>query len=115
MLEANREGDLDVVKILAEADPETVTAADRFIALGLVCQAGSVEFMQYLLSKGLTLSTHEPWVVSSITICMTSSPFSGFIFNSGMFSQLSEATILDAFAIAMQDDNFLVMRSLFLR
>lgn len=112
MLEATRKGDLDVIRMLAEYDPETVAVADRFSADGLIYHAGSVEVMQYLLSQGLSPFTHQPALFSSITICTTSSRFTGFIFNSGLLSQTKEALISEAFAFAVDNDQFPVIRRL---
>lgn len=113
MLRATCEGDLDVIRILVEADPEAVTAADRFSADGLIYHAGSVEVMQYLLSQGLSPFTHEPALFSPITICTISPQFSGFIFNSGLLPQSSEALIADAFATALDEDKIPVIKNLY--
>lgn len=112
---ATRNGNLDAIKILAEADPEIVTAADRFSAHGLIHHAGleSVEVMQYLLSQGISPFTHGPYLFSSITISMISSPCPEFFFNSGWMSQSNEALIADAFAFALDDDKVPVIRNLY--
>lgn len=113
ILEATREGDLELLKILAEADPETLRAADRFTSNGLMYLPDSVPVFQYLLAQGLSLFNHEHFVFSAVTINTTVSRSNAFIFNSGLLSQCTEELMADAFAYALDVGRYTVIKWLY--
>lgn len=92
-------GDLDVVKVLAEADPETLKSVDQYCCNDLLSSAGSAVVFQYLVSQGA-----DPFNViqdrsTAVTFHMfPTSLLRGFIFNSGLASECAEEPL--AFEVA---------------
>lgn len=107
-------GDLEVVKILAEAAPETLKWVDQFSADDVIYAAGSADVFQYLVSQG-----SDPFKVTetrkaAITFHMASrSLLSPFIFNSGLISHASEESIVFPFAFAAGNNELWVIKSLY--
>lgn len=87
-------GDLEVVKILAEADSEILKHKDQFSADESLQDAGSPEIFQYLVSQGSDPSRtcDRKWSAIAFHVDPTSS-LRGFIFNSGLASQASEESL----------------------
>lgn len=112
MIEATSEGDLELIRILAEADPEILRAADQFAMGGLLNDSGSVEVFQYLLSEGLRPLNFETADISLIAIKISADEFSAFIFNSGLLRQATEGQISLAFFSAVVEDRFSILKRL---
>lgn len=98
---AIRNGDLEVVKILAEADPETLKGVDQFSANNLLRVAGSVEVFQYLVSQGTSPFSVMGFRPSAIGVHVhRTSSLSAYIFNSGLASQSAEEPLAQALTFA---------------
>lgn len=113
MIEATSEGDLEVIRILAEADPEILKAADRFTMSGLLNESGSVEVFQYLLSQGLRPLDFKIADISIIAFKTDADEFSAFIFNSGLLRQATEGQVSIAFFSAVVEDKFPILKRLY--
>lgn len=113
MIEATSKGDLEVIRILAEANPEILKAADRFTMAGLLNESGSVEVFQYLLSQGLRPLDFKIVDVSLIAIKTDADEFSAFIFNSGLLRQATEGQVSIAFSSAVVEDKFPILKRLY--
>lgn len=88
---AIRNGDLEVVKILAEADPETLKGVDQDDGDRFLSEAGSAGVFQYLVSRGadpFNVQEHGWTAVTGHIRPM--SLLRGFIFNSGLVSESAE-------------------------
>lgn len=84
-------GDLGVVRLLAEADPETLKGVDQHSGDDLLCSAGSAGVFQYLVYQGAHPFKVCEYRRTAVTIHMRSvSLFRGFIFNSGLASEAAE-------------------------
>lgn len=105
-------GDLEVLKMLAEANPEIMKAAERFSPGDVLYHARSVDIFQYLVSHGMSYSVVQSFVTSPISIKINEPLCSAFIFNSGLASQLTRESAANAFAIAARDGNLLVIKRL---
>lgn len=90
-----RNGDLEVVKILAEADPETLKGVDQYSGDRLLRLAGSAGVFQYLVSQGADPSNVREYRASAVTFHMQPrSLLRGFIFNSGLVSESAEEPLI---------------------
>lgn len=103
---AIRNGDLEVVKVLAEAHPETLKGVDQHSRDSLLRLAGSAEVFQYLVSQGADPFNASEYRKTAITIHMRStSLLRGFIFNSGLASEYAEDPLaLEVAAAAYASD-----------
>jgi ankyrin repeat protein len=114
---AIRRGDMEVVKILAEADPETLKQVDKFSADRLVRDAGSTEVFQYLVSLGSDPFREIDFTDSAITFHLgTKSSLRWFILSSGLVSQSSEAPLarlLASAAVTGDSGNILLIKKLY--
>lgn len=110
IIEAAEEGDLEVIRILAEADPEILRAADRFSMVGLLNNSGSVEVFQYLLSQGLRQLDFKIADLSIVSFKTTADEFSAFTFNSGLLSQATEGQLSLAFSSAVVEGDFAILK-----
>lgn len=112
MMKANSDGDLEAVKLLAEADPEILRTADRFEIGGLLNRAGSVEVFQYLLSQGLTQLDFSI-DVSAVAMKGNTGEFTGFVFNSGFLRQATERQTYVILVDALEDGNHSLLKKLY--
>lgn len=112
MIKASEQGELEVIKVLAEADPEILTAADRIQMGGLVNNAGSVEVFQYLHSQGLTPINITVVELTTASFKNMKDEFAGFFFNSGLVSQSTEGELSVAFNSAFDDGDLFIIRML---
>lgn len=95
---AIRTGNLDLVKILAEADPETLKGLDSFSRDIRLQNAGSAAVFQYLISRGCNPTEMKKMGQSAVTGRIAPNcPWSGFVLNSGLVIQSSEGSL--AFAL----------------
>lgn len=108
MNSAIRKGNLEVVKILAEAAPETLKHVDQYSADLFLQDAGSTEVFQYLVSQGSDPSRSPDAISRHSAITYHISPGSslrGFVLNSGLASQSSEESLrLVLLNLAYQSD-----------
>lgn len=112
MIEATSKGDLEVIRILAEADPGILKAAEQFTMGGLLNKSGSVEVFQYLLSQGLRPLDFKIVDVSLIALNADADEFSAFIFNSGLLRQATEGQVSNVFSAAVVEDKFPILKRL---
>lgn len=95
MYSAIRKGDLEVVKILAEADPEILKGVYQLSAERRLRIAGSTEVFEYLVSQGFDPLRVSDFGDSAITSHMgIGDPLRPYMFNSGLAFQLSEDSLL---------------------
>lgn len=112
LLEATRDGNLEVIKLLTEDYPELLTVADRLTIQDLLILADSVEIFQYFISKGLSPLNVETMELSTVACNITTARFRGFIFNSGLALQSTEKSISMAFFSALEAGDFTIIKML---
>lgn len=101
---AIRNGDLEVVKILAEADPETLKSVDQHAGDELLREAGSAGVFQYLVSRGADPFSVQEYRSTAITAHMFPACWlTGIIFNSGLASESAEDPLACEVAVAAYD------------
>lgn len=106
-------GDLEVVELLAEADPETLKSVDQSTADSLLARAGSVDVLQYLISQGASFFKVTDFRDSAVAAHIwRPSSLRAFIFNSGLASLSAEEPLLFAFTQAAFEGNFQAIRML---
>lgn len=106
------DGNLGVIKVLADADPRALRDADRFSADGLLYLAGSVEVFQYLISQGMSPFDVETFVATAVTNKMSEPLFNGYIFNSGLISWSTLESTAGAFTYALDSGNVAFIKKL---
>lgn len=113
MIKATSEGDLELMKVLVEADPEIFRTVNGFTMGGLLNDSGSVEVFQYLLSQGLRQSDFKIADISLIAIRTAAHEFSAFIFNSGLLRQATQGQLSVAFLSAFEEHKFPILKRLY--
>lgn len=109
---AIRKGKLEIVKILAEADPETLKSVDQYSADSLLRMAGSSDVFQYLVSQGIDPVKVTGVKDSPVTFHMTGS-LSGFVFNSGLTCHATAESMVLHLAQAATSGNLWVIKAIY--
>lgn len=112
---AVRNCNLEVVKILAEADPETLRASMCPPGSNLLSDASTVEVFSYLMSCGLELFEVNRFGYTELMRRLfnhSSTNMSGFIINSGLIPNIAEESI-NPVAIAAANEDPKLLRKLY--
>lgn len=96
------EGNLDVVKALAEVNPGALEEVDEYFSVFMLSEAGSMEVFQYLISQGFNplLATKGLKHSAVSSRILPTSPFRGSVFNSGLVPWCSEEALANVLHFA---------------